>query len=81
LGGAVTNQAGEEVGRLADLVAHWAEEPYPPVTGLVVRVGRRQVFVAADQVLELARLGVRLRSARLDLREVARSTPGCCTAP
>jgi hypothetical protein len=72
LGGVVRNQAGEEVGRLVDVVARWADEPYPPVTGLVVRVARRQVFVAADQVVELDRRGVRLRSARLDLREVER---------
>lgn len=72
LGGSVTNQAGEEVGRLSDMVARWAEEPYPPVTGLVVRVARRHVFVPAELVLELDRRGVRLRSARLDLREVAR---------
>jgi hypothetical protein len=54
LGGAVVNQAGEEVGRLVDVVARWADEPYPPVTGLVVRVARRQVFVPADLVVELA---------------------------
>ncbi len=84
LGGRVDNQAGEEVGRLADLVARWADPPgpasspeasvesYPPVTGLVVQVGHRQVFVAADQVAELGRQGVRLSSARLDLREVER---------
>src|SRR6266511_2181653 len=35
-------------------------------------VGHRQVFVAADQVAELGRQGVRLSSARLDLREVER---------
>jgi hypothetical protein len=33
LGGVVRNQAGEEVGRLVDVVARWADEPYPPVTG------------------------------------------------
>jgi CBS domain-containing protein len=82
LGGRVDNQAGEEVGRLADLVARWADTPgpepesplasYPPVTGLVIQVGNRQVFVAAEQVAELGRRGVRLASARLDLREVER---------
>lgn len=42
------------------------------MTGLVVQVGHRQVFVAAEQVAELGRRGVRLSSARLDLREVER---------
>jgi CBS domain-containing protein len=84
LGSRVDNQAGEEVGRLADLVARWADAPgpassqevsvesYPPVTGLVVQVGHRQVFVAAEQVAELGRQGVQLSSARLDLRELER---------
>jgi hypothetical protein len=72
LNGPVVNQAGEEIGTLVDLVARWADEPYPPVTGLVVRVARRQVFVPAEQVIELDRRGARLRSARLDLREVER---------
>ncbi|HEX6674018.1 MAG TPA: CBS domain-containing protein [Actinomycetes bacterium] len=72
LGSPVVNQAGEEIGELVDLVARWAEEPYPPLTGLVVRVARRQVFVPAEQVVELDRRGARLRSARLDLREVER---------
>ncbi len=74
LGSPVVNQAGEEIGGLVDLVARWADEPYPPLTGLVVRVARRQVFVPAEQVVELDRRGARLRSARLDLREVERRT-------
>lgn len=72
LGRPVVNQAGEEIGGLVDLVARWADDPYPPVTGLVVRVARRQVFVPAEQVVELDRHGARLRSARVDLREVER---------
>lgn len=70
LGRPVCNQAGEVVGTLTDLVARWSEDhPYPPVTGLVVRVGRRLAFIDADQVEELAHASARLRSARLDLRD------------
>ncbi|MFF3145938.1 magnesium transporter, partial [Streptomyces sp. NPDC057927] len=51
IGGPVTNQAGEEVGRVVDVVARlYGTEPYPPVTGLVVRVGRRHAFLPADTV-------------------------------
>ncbi|MDQ1357809.1 MAG: hypothetical protein QOJ52_925 [Acidimicrobiaceae bacterium] len=71
--GPVLNQAGEEVGTLVDVVARWdGEESYPPVTGLVVRVGRRVAFVAMDDVADVTHDRVRLRSARLDLREFAR---------
>lgn len=71
--GPVLNQSGEEIGTLVDVVARWdGEEPYPPVTGLVVRVGRRVAFVAMDYVAEVSHDRVRLNTARLDLREFAR---------
>jgi CBS domain-containing protein len=69
----VTNQAGLEIGRLVDVVARWdGEEPYPAVTGIVVRVGSRLAFVSIDQIAEVANEHVQLRSARLDLVDFAR---------
>ncbi len=71
--GPVLNQAGEEIGTLVDIVARWdGEESYPPVTGFVVRVGRRVAFVAMDDVADVNHDRVQLRSSRLDLREFAR---------
>jgi CBS domain-containing protein len=71
--GPVLNQAGEEIGTVVDVVARWdGEEPYPPVTGLVVKVGRREAFVAIEDVADVTHDRVQLRSARLDLREFAR---------
>jgi CBS domain-containing protein len=72
LGQPVYNQVGAEVGRLADLVARWGGDAYPPVTGLVVRVGGRLAFVPVEQVARLGHRQVELRSARLDLRDVER---------
>jgi CBS domain-containing protein len=73
VGGPVTNQASEEVGRVVDVVARlYGTEPYPPVTGLVVRVGRRRAFLASDSIEKVHGDGVSLRSARLDLREYER---------
>ncbi len=63
---------GSEVGRLVDLVARWDGEPYPPVTGLVVRVGRRLAFLPASQLADLDRSAVTLGSARLSLRDFER---------
>src|SRR6266516_3732040 len=69
----VRNQAGAEVGKLADVVARWAgDDAYPPVTGLVVRIGGRRAFVDADQVAQVGPRALRLRSARLDLRDYQR---------
>jgi CBS domain-containing protein len=63
---------GAEVGRLRDLVARWDGQPYPPVTGLVVGVARRLAFVPAEQVADLDRSGITLRSARFNLRDFER---------
>ncbi|MEU6894951.1 CBS domain-containing protein [Streptomyces sp. NPDC046557] len=73
VGAPAVNQAGEDVGRVVDVVARLhGSEPYPPVTGLVIRVGRRRAFLPADTVAQVATSGVRLRSARMDLREYER---------
>jgi hypothetical protein len=73
ISGKVYNQSGEEVGTAVDLVARWdGEEPYPPVTGFVVKVGHRVAFVGMDQIDDVGPARVRLRSARLDLRDYAR---------
>jgi hypothetical protein len=66
ISGKVYNQAGEEVGTTVDLVARWdGEEPYPPVTGFVVKVGRRVAFVGMDQIEDVGPARVQLRSARM----------------
>ncbi len=69
----VRHQGGEEIGRLIDVVARFSgEQAYPPVTGLVVRVGRRQVWLDASLVAHLGHTEITLRSARVDLRDFER---------
>jgi CBS domain-containing protein len=72
IGRPVVDQGGGEIGKLVDVVARWRADPYPPVTGIVVRVGGRRSFVAAEQIASFGQLSVRLRSARLDLRDFER---------
>src|SRR6202453_2360440 len=49
IGRPVTNQTGQEIGRLDDIVARWSDgATYPPVTGLIIRVGRRLAYVPAS---------------------------------
>lgn len=70
VGKPVINQAGQPIGRLVDLVARWdGRETYPAVSGLVVQVGRRRSWVPYEAVERVEPQIVRLRSARLDLRE------------
>lgn len=63
---------GSDVGRLGDVVARWDGQTYPPLTGLLVRVGRREAFVSMGDVESLDGRGVLLTSARLDLRDFER---------
>ena len=73
VGGPIRNQAGEEIGRVRDVVARWSEDnPYPPITGIVARIGRRLAFVDIDAVAYLGHAAVDLGSARLDLRDFSR---------
>ena len=72
VGRPVFEHRGAEVGRVVDLVVRWQGEPYPPVTGIVMRVGRRRAFVPIHQITEIAPDRVELESTRLDLRDFVR---------
>src|SRR5216683_1366664 len=50
----VLNPAGDEVGRLEDLIVKLDGGGYPPVTGIKVRVGRSEVFVSSKNIEKLA---------------------------
>jgi CBS domain-containing protein/sporulation protein YlmC with PRC-barrel domain len=76
IGKPVLNQAGQQIGQVADVVARWdSHQPYPPVTGLIARVGRRRAWLPVDAVQDVGPDRVRLRTARLDLRDAA-TRPG-----
>lgn len=73
IGTPVHNQTGQEVGRLVDVVARlYGDDRYPPVTGLVIRVGRRRAFLDATAIHAVQRRSVALRTARFDLRDYQR---------
>jgi sporulation protein YlmC with PRC-barrel domain len=64
----VLNPAGEELGRLEDLIVKLDSGGggYPPVTGIKVRIGGRDVFVGSQSVEKLAPGEVRLNTQTLD---------------
>jgi CBS domain-containing protein len=68
----VADRSGETIGRLADVIVRLRGADYPLVTGLVVTVGGREIFVPIDQVASFEGDPVRLSSARLDLRRFER---------
>jgi len=68
----VADRSGESLGRVSDVIIRLGGADYPTVTGLVVAVGGREVFVAAEQAGDLRASPLRLSSARLDLRRFER---------
>ena len=68
----VFNPAGEQVGRVEDLIAKLADSGYPPITGLKVRVGGRDVFVGRRFIEKLEPGAVRLNTSTLDMTEFQR---------
>lgn len=61
-------RTGEVVGRLDDVIVRLREDGYPLVTGLVVKVGGRQVYVASKRVAEFTEQRVVLSKDKIDLR-------------
>jgi CBS domain-containing protein len=68
----VTDTGGESIGRLSDVIVRLRGPDFPVVTGLVVVVEKRSLFVPIDQVGVLGGPQLRLSSARLDLRQFER---------
>lgn len=66
-GAPVLNPEGQDIGRVVDLVARWHGETYPPVVGLVVRIGRRQAYLPSEQAAEITTRQVRLHTAAVAL--------------
>ena len=66
----VINENGSEIGTLVDVVVRWSQDAdYPPVTGILVKIGRRIAFVDIDRVETFSRDSVVLSSSTLDLRD------------
>jgi magnesium transporter len=72
---------GDRVARIKDLVARLEAlnakgeaslEAYPPISGLVVDIEKRPIFIPWNQIRSLGPQGAQLSSARIDLRPFER---------
>src|SRR5947199_700789 len=67
----VEGKSGEVIGQISDLIVRIGDDRYPPISGLVVRDGRRSFFVAAH-LLQALNGTARLTSSTVDLQPFAR---------
>jgi CBS domain-containing protein/sporulation protein YlmC with PRC-barrel domain len=68
----LTDNRGESIGRLSDVIVRLRGAEYPLVTGLVATLGGREVYVPVDQVSAVDVQVLKLNSAKLDLRRFER---------
>jgi len=64
--------AGQELGRLSDVIVGLRDDHYPTVTGLVASIGGRELFVPTSEIIAWDNERLELASARLDLRPFER---------
>jgi CBS domain-containing protein/sporulation protein YlmC with PRC-barrel domain len=69
---ALLDPKGERLGRLKDVIVRLGDEDHPPVSGLKVRIGGRDLFLPLGEVAELEAGRVQLKSAKLSLDRFAR---------
>ncbi|MGW4029647.1 magnesium transporter MgtE N-terminal domain-containing protein [Streptomyces sp. NPDC004838] len=72
VGRPLLGQHQEAVGRLSDVIVRLRGQEYPLVIGVVGRLGRREVFLPADQVARFSAEHVTLTSGRMDVRAFGR---------
>src|SRR5580693_10427754 len=68
----VVDSGGESLGRLSDVIVRLRGSDCPLVTGLVVAIGGRQVFVPTEKVSSFDGEVLKLTTAKLDLRQFER---------
>lgn len=72
IGRPVRDEAGHDIGNLIDIVVRHGTAAYPPVTGLIVKVGPRRSFIEGAQIAAMSNDEVRLSSTRIHLSDFVR---------
>jgi MgtE intracellular N domain len=68
----LVDASGDRLGRVQDLIVRVGEAPHPPIVGLVVTIGGRDLFVPIDKVGSLEPGYVCFAGERVDLRRFER---------
>ncbi len=68
----VKDKDGKLIGKLIDVVVRHGEETYPPVSGLIVKVGQHKSFIDGARISLLTHNEIRLSSVRINLEDYKR---------
>ncbi|MDA8359968.1 MAG: CBS domain-containing protein [Actinomycetota bacterium] len=72
IGRPLVDGAGDRLGRVRDLIVRVGTSPHPPVVGLVVRIGGRDLFVPVAKIAALRPGRAEFEGERVDLRRFER---------
>ncbi len=72
IGRPVRDETGRDIGKLVDIVVRHGETTYPPVSGLIVKVGNSTSFIDGASISKLTHDEIRLSSMRVNLEEYKR---------
>ena len=72
IGRPVMDQNGRTIGKLVDLVVRHGQDSYPPVSGLIVKVGTSKSFINGARISKLTQSQIILSSTRINLEEYQR---------
>lgn len=68
----LVDRDGDRLGRLQDLIVRVGESPHPAISGAVIKVAGRELFVPIRKISELGEKRVRYDGKRVDLRRFER---------
>src|SRR3984957_3214682 len=51
---ALVDRNGDRLGRVEDLIVRLGDSPHPPLSGLVVRIGQRSLFVPIERIADIS---------------------------
>jgi CBS domain-containing protein/sporulation protein YlmC with PRC-barrel domain len=72
IGRPVRDENGREIGRLVDIVVRNDEATYPPVSGLIVKVGQRKSYINGAKISHINHQEIRISSLKINLEDFQR---------
>ena len=72
IGRPVRDESGRDIGRLVDIVVRHDDATYPPVSGLIVKVGQRKSYIKGAKIASLNHDEIRISSLKINLEEFQR---------